>query len=134
MRKIFLCVALVIFGWGISSQAGLPLHWSDSENVKWKTPIPFRGWSSPVVLGSQIWLTTATLDGHDFFAVCVDTESGNILFNRKLFHCDEPEPLGNDLNCYASPSPVIEAGRVYVHFGSYGTAALDTADFQVVWK
>jgi outer membrane protein assembly factor BamB len=51
-----------------------------------------------------------------------------------MFHCDTPEPLGNDVNCYASPSPVIETGRVYVHFGSYGTACLEAAGFQVVWK
>jgi outer membrane protein assembly factor BamB len=113
---------------------GLPLHWSETENVVWKTPIPFRGWSSPVILGPQIWLTTATPDGHDFFAVCVEKETGKILFDQKIFHSDSPEPLGNDLNCYASPSPVIEPGRVYVNFGSYGTACLDTASFQVLWK
>ncbi len=119
---------------GQTNAIGLPLHWSETENVVWKTPIPYRGWSSPVILGSQIWLTTATLDGHDFFAVCVDKDSGKILFNQRIFHCDIPEPLGNDLNCYASPSPVLERGRVYVHFGSYGTACLDTASFTVLWK
>jgi outer membrane protein assembly factor BamB len=119
---------------GQTNEIGLPLKWSDSENVKWKTPIPYRGWSSPVIFGSQIWLTTATLDGHDFFAVCVDKESGKILFDEKIFHSDSPEPLGNDLNCYASPSPVIEAGSVYVHFGSYGTACIDTAEFKTLWK
>jgi outer membrane protein assembly factor BamB len=157
MRKFIHLLALAIGCWAMSSRAdwpdfrgpwcdgravapgqtntiGLPLHWSDSENVKWKTLIPFRGWSSPVILGSQIWLTTATLDGHDFFAICVDKDSGKILFNQRIFHCDTPEPLGNNLNCYASPSPVIEAGRVYVHFGSYGTACVDTATFNVIWK
>jgi outer membrane protein assembly factor BamB len=113
---------------------GLPLHWSETQNVAWNTPIPYRGWSSPVILGAQIWLTTATRDGHDFFAICVDKDSGKILFNQRVFHCDSPEPLGNDLNGYASPSPVIEPGRVYVHFGSYGTACLDTGNFQVLWK
>jgi outer membrane protein assembly factor BamB len=119
---------------GSTNVIGLPLHWSDSENVKWTTPIPFRGWCSPVILGNQIWLTTATLDGHDFFAICVDKDSGKILFDEKMFHSDAPEPLGNNLNCYASPSPVIEPGRVYVHFGSYGTACLDTGNFSVIWK
>jgi outer membrane protein assembly factor BamB len=51
-----------------------------------------------------------------------------------LFHCDTPEPLGNKVNGYASPSPVIESGRVYLHFGSYGTACLDTKDFKFLWK
>ncbi|PYI99981.1 MAG: quinonprotein alcohol dehydrogenase, partial [Verrucomicrobia bacterium] len=59
---------------------------------------------------------------------------GKIRFNEKLFHCDKPEPLGNDVNCYATPSPAIEPGRVYVHFGSYGTACLDTSTAKVLWK
>jgi outer membrane protein assembly factor BamB len=113
---------------------GLPLHWSETENIRWKTAIPHRGWSTPVVMDGKVWLTTATEDGHEFFAICVDADTGNVLHNKKLFHCEEPEPLGNHLNCYASPSPVIEPGRVYVHFGSYGTACLDTASGEVLWK
>ncbi len=113
---------------------GLPWRWSESDHVKWKTPIPEKGWSTPVILGGQIWLTTATPDGHDFFAVCVDQAGGGILCDKKIFHCGHPEPLGNDLNGYASPSPVLEPGRVYVHFGSYGTACLDTKNFAVLWQ
>ena len=116
--------------------AGLPLHWSETNNIKWKTAIPDRGWSTPVVLGDQIWLTTATIAGNDYFAVCLDKETGKILFNEKVFHTDTPEPLGNgaSMNCYATPSPVIEPGRVYVHFGSPGTACLDTKTGKVLWK
>jgi outer membrane protein assembly factor BamB len=113
---------------------GLPLTWSETNNVVWKTPIPHRGWSTPVILGKQIWLTTATPEGNDFFAVCVDANSGKIIFNEQLFHCDTPEPLGNGLNGYASPSSVIEPSRVYVHFGSYGTVCVDTDNFKVLWK
>ena len=116
-----------------SKPIGLPIHWSERENVKWKTAIPHLGWSTPVVLGKQIWLTTATADGHDFFAICVDSASGKIVWSEKVFHSDAPEPLGNKVNCYASPSPVIEPGRVYVHFGSYGTACLDPKTFKVLW-
>lgn len=112
----------------------LPLQWSETNNVAWKTALPHKGWSTPVILGKRIWLTTATDDGHDFFALCVDADSGKIVFNERLFHADTPEPLGNKLNSYASPSPVIEAGRVYVHFGSYGTACLDAESFKVIWK
>lgn len=119
---------------GDTTSVGLPLTWSETENVRWKTPIPYRGWSTPVVLDGQVWLTTATEDGHDFFAVCIDTNSGEIVHNKHLFHCDEPEPLGNYLNCYAAPSPAIEHGRVYVHFGSYGTACLDTASGETLWS
>jgi len=119
---------------GETKLAGFPIHWSETENVKWKTEIPYRGWSTPVVMDSQVWVTTATEDGHDFFALCLDADTGKIQFNEKLFHCDTPEPLGNNVNSYATPSPVIEPGRVYVHFGSYGTACLNTAAAKVVWK
>ena len=121
---------------GVTKPIGLPLHWSETNNIKWKTAIPHRGWSTPVVMGSQVWMTTATLDGRDYFALCVDKENGKILFNEKLFHTDNPEPLGNgaSMNCYATPSPVIEPGRVYVHFGSPGTACLDTKTGKVLWK
>jgi outer membrane protein assembly factor BamB len=121
---------------GDTNLIALPLHWSETENVKWKTPIPNRGWSTPVVLGNAVWMTEATLDGHDFFAICVDADSGAIRFNVPLFHSDNPEPLGNgaSMNCYATPSPVIEPGRVYVHFGSFGTACLETETGKVLWK
>ena len=121
---------------GEQQSAGLPLHWSETNNVVWKTEIPHRGWSTPVVLDGQVWLTTATVEGHDYFAIAVDAATGTIRFNEKLFHHDTPEPLGNgaSMNCYATPSPLIESGRVYVHFGSAGTACLDTSTGKVLWK
>lgn len=112
----------------------LPLHWSETQNVVWKTAIPYRGWSTPVVMDGQIWLTTATVEGNDFFAICVDAATGKIQFNKEVFHSDNPEPLGNEMNGYASPSPTIEPGRLYVHFGSYGTACLDTATGDMLWQ
>jgi outer membrane protein assembly factor BamB len=121
-------------GDGHATASGLPLNWSETENVRWKTPIPHRGWSTPVIMGGQIWLTTATEDGHDFFAICVDADTGAIRHNKLLFHSEKPEPLGNNVNCYASPSPAIEPGRVYVHFGSYGTACIDTATGETIWS
>lgn len=119
---------------GDTKKIGLPLHWSETENMKWKTAIPHRGWSTPVVMEGKVWLTTATEKGNDFFAICVDAETGRIFLDKKLFHSGNPEPLGNGVNCYASPSPTIEPGRVYIHFGSYGTACLDTADGKVLWE
>lgn len=112
----------------------MPLHWSETENVAWKTAIPLRGWSTPIVMDGRIWLTSATREGNNFFAICVDAASGQIRLNKRLFHCDDPEPLGNDMNGYASPSPVAEPGRVYMHFGSYGTACLDAIDGDVLWQ
>ena len=119
---------------GATRPLGLPVQWSETENVRWKTAIPHVGWSSPVVLEGKIWLTTATEKGNDFFVICVNAASGEVLLNQRLFHSDTPEPLGNPVNAYASPTPVVESGRVYVHFGSYGTACLDTQTFQVLWK
>lgn len=121
---------------GDTKPAGLPLQWSETKNVKWKTEIPPLGLSTPVVMGGQVWLTTATEDGHDFFVVCVDAATGKVLHNEKAFHSDAPESLGNGagVNSYATPSAVIEPGRVYVHFGRFGTACLDTASFKLLWK
>ena len=121
---------------GATGLVDLPLHWSETNNVRWKTPIPHRGWSTPVVLGDQVWVTTATEDGHDFFVLGLDATTGAVRFHEKLFHSDEPESLGNgaSMNCYATPSSVLEPGRVYVHFGTFGTACLDTATGKVLWK
>jgi outer membrane protein assembly factor BamB len=119
-------------GDGHTDAVGLPLTWSDEQNVTWKTPIHGRGWSSPVVWGNQIWLTTATADGKQMFVLCVDRQTGKIVHDLKLFDNEKPRKI-NKLNSYASPTPVIEKGRIYVHFGSYGTACLDTTDGKVLW-
>ncbi len=116
------------------ADADPPLRWSETEHVAWKTPVPHQGWSSPVVCEGRIWLTTATTDGREMFVVCVDAASGKVLRNERLFHNENPEPLGNRVNCYASPTPVAEPGRVYIHFGSYGTACLDAETGKPVWQ
>lgn len=119
---------------GNSEKIGLPTTWSETKNVRWKTAIPGRGWSTPVIKDGQVWLTTADVEGHDFYVMCIDADSGKVLQNLKLFHCDTPEPLGNTVNGYASPSPALEGNRLYVHFGAYGTACLDTSTGAVLWK
>jgi outer membrane protein assembly factor BamB len=120
-------------GTGKSSATGLPLKWSEQENVRWKTHIHDKGWSSPVVWGDQVWMTTAREDGKELFAVCVDRESGKILHDLKVFDIEKPF-FCIPFNSYASPTPAIEAGRVYVHFGSAGTACLDTASGAILWQ
>ncbi len=115
------------------AEASLPTTWSESENVTWKTAIHGNAWSTPAIWGDQIWLTTATEDGKRQSVLCLDRTTGEILLDRLLFENAEPRPLGNTRNTYASPSPVIEEGRVYVHFGSYGTACLDTKSFETLW-
>jgi outer membrane protein assembly factor BamB len=119
-------------GNGVSTSTGLPLTWSETQNVRWKIPIHGRAWSSPIVMGSQIWLSTATADGRELFAVAVDKNTGKILFDLKLFDVPNPQ-FAHAFNTYASPTPVIEPGRVYVTFGSPGTAAIDTATGKVIW-
>jgi len=121
---------------GDNTPIGLPLHWDETKNIVWKTPIPFHGQSTPVILDGQIWVTTATEEGNDLYVLCVDQASGKVLFNEKVFHTDKPEPLSNGkgMNCYATPTPLLEKGRVYVHFGSPFTACLDTATAKILWK
>ena len=104
----------------------------DARTSAGRPPIHGRAWSSPVVLGSQVWLTTATPDGKELFAVAIDKDSGKILFDLKLFDVATPQ-YAHPFNTYASPTPVAEAGRVYVTFGSPGTAAIDTATGKVLW-
>jgi len=121
-------------GDGHADATGLPLTWSETEDVVWKVPIHGRGWSSPVVLDGQVWLTTATADGLDMFAVCVDAESGEVMHDLRVFTNREIVQEMHSLNSFASPTPVIEKGRVWVHFGVYGTACLDTASGNVLWQ
>ncbi|MEN9675246.1 MAG: hypothetical protein RIS76_1142 [Verrucomicrobiota bacterium] len=120
-------------GDGVSTSTGLPLHWSESEGVKWKTPIHGRAWSSPVIWDRQVWLTTATEDGRELWAVAVDRDTGEVMRDLKLFEVERPQ-FAHKFNSYASPTPVIGAGRVYVTFGSPGTACLDTQTGKTLWE
>ncbi|MFT5465274.1 MAG: outer membrane protein assembly factor BamB [Verrucomicrobiales bacterium] len=111
----------------------LPTEWSEDKNITWRTEIHGKGWSTPVVWGDQVWVTTATEDGKEQSVLCIDRVSGKVLFDEVFFENAEPRPLSNKRNTYASPSPTIVEGRVYVHFGSYGTACIDTKNFKTVW-
>ena len=120
-------------GNGHSAARDLPLNWSETQNVVWKAPIHGRGWSSPVIYGGQVWLTTATADGRQLYALCLDRETGRVVRELKLFDVARPQYV-HPFNTYASPTPVIEPGRVYVTFGSAGTACIDTKSFRVIWE
>ncbi|HEX4150417.1 MAG TPA: PQQ-binding-like beta-propeller repeat protein, partial [Pirellulales bacterium] len=87
-------------GQGHAPDATPPLAWSEQENVRWKTPLPGEGWSSPVVLDEQIWMTTATDGGQSLRAVCVDRETGSLRHDIEVFHVDQPERV-NPKNSYA---------------------------------
>lgn len=120
-------------GDGVTTSRELPLTWSETSNLRWKTPIHGRGWSSPVIWGDQVWMGTATEDGTELSAIAVHRDTGAVLHDLKLFAVEEPQ-FAHKFNTYASPTPVIEAGRVYVTFGSPGTACLDTATGRVLWE
>jgi outer membrane protein assembly factor BamB len=120
-------------GDGSSDSRGLPLTWSETNHVKWKTPIHGKSWSSPVIWGNQVWLTTATEDGLQLFAVCVDRDTGKVVSDLKLFDVPKQTDI-RKYNTYASPTPVIEEGRLYVTFGSPATACLDTKTGKVLWE
>jgi outer membrane protein assembly factor BamB len=118
---------------GHSDSTGVPVAWSEARHVKFKTPIPGEGWSSPVVWGKQVWMTTATDGGHSLRAVCVDRDGGRIVHDVEVFRIDQLEAK-NSFNSYASPTPVLEEGRVYVSYGTYGNACLDAATGKPIWK
>lgn len=134
----------------------LATTWSESTNVSWKTPIPGRGHSTPLIDGNEIWLTTAfetkaspeetqkrleansgsqplvVLAKVQFHAICVDRESGKILKNIALYSRKNPQWV-HKLNSYASPTPILREGKLFAHFGAFGTACLDTRSGTVAW-
>ena len=120
-------------GQGLSSERGLPLEWSETRNVVWKTPVPGLGWSSPVVAGGRVWVTTAVKDrGGSLRALAFDVETGREVVNAEVFRTRNVDLL-NPKNSRASPTPIVDGDRVYVHFGADGTAALSTSG-EMVWK
>ena len=120
-------------GQGHVDTKNLPLFWSETNNIRWKTAIHGRAWSSPVIWGSQIWLTSATEDGKELFGICVEAVSGRIVRDIKLFEIPKPQ-YAIAFNTYGSPTPVVEQGRVYLTFGSPGTACLDSDTGAVLWE
>ncbi len=117
-------------GQGHSAEKNLPLQWSETSNIAWKTAIPGRGWSSPSASNGTIWLTAEVDTGLHLYSL--ESKSGKILKDITVF---PPRSLGTQhaKNTHASPTPILEDGRVYVHFGSHGTAAVNT-DGLILWK
>lgn len=120
-------------GNSIVEEANVPLSWSEDNHVKWKTAIHGKGWSSPVVWGDHVWVSTATEDGRELSVLRLDKHTGEITLDQKLFDIASPQ-FCHKFNSYASPTPVIEEGRIYVTFGSPGTACLETKSGKVLWQ
>ena len=121
-------------GDGKATANGIPIEFNETKNVRWKIPIHDKGYSSPVVWDNQIWVTTAREDGRELFAICVDKDSGEIIHDIKVFDVVQPQSEYPDLNSHASPTPIVEDGRIYVHYGTYGTACLDTKTGEKLWE
>ena len=120
-------------GQGHSTERNLPLVWNETKNVAWKVPVAGRGWSSPVVADGRVWLTTAVSNrGTSLRALAFDADTGRALADVEVFRMSRGDLL-NAKNSHASPTPIVEGDRVYVHFGAEGTAALTTAG-DIVWK
>jgi outer membrane protein assembly factor BamB len=123
-------------------QGPMPTTWSENDNNKWSVPIPGKGWSSPVILDGKVWLTTAVpmaaakpLGDQSLRAMAVDTESGKILHDIELFTVINPNPKKMRANnTYATPTPILEKGRLYAHFGCFGNACVDTSTGAILWK
>jgi outer membrane protein assembly factor BamB len=123
-------------GQGHSPAKNVPLKWSATENVAWKTAIPGSGWSSPVLVKGRLYLTTAvSADGASSLALralCLDARDGKLLWTTDVFSPEDGSSLHRK-NGHASPTPVVRDGRIYVHFGHLGTACLDLAG-KVLWR
>jgi len=121
-------------GQGHSSEHGVPTQWSETQNVAWKVPVPGRGWSSPVVADGRVWLTTATAIGREasLRLMSFDAATGRQASDVEVFRLRNAALL-NAKNSHASPTPIVEGDRVYVHFGAQGTAAVSTTG-EVIWK
>ena len=120
-------------GDGDAKSAVLPLKFSEKQNMSWKLPMPGKAWSSPVVMDGKVWLTNAEPEGYKMWAIQVDWHSGKELKKVLVFENKEPQYC-HPMNSYGTPTPVIYDERVFVHFGTHGTAALDAQSGQVLWE
>lgn len=116
--------------------ARLPVEWDGEtgKNIAWKRELQGEGHSTPVIGGDKIWITSASEDGKQQHVYGLNRHDGTVLHHKLIFENAEPEDLGNPLNNYAAPSPVLEADALYVHFGTYGTARLDPVTAEIVWQ
>ena len=121
-------------GDGKSLAKNLPVEFGETKNVRWKTAIPGTGFSSPVVWDNQVWVTTSPDDANELYAIAVDLDSGEIVHNVKVFDFVPDRMNPYDENSDASPTPVVEEGRLYVHFGTNGTACIDTKTGEKLWE
>lgn len=143
-------------GHAAADAENFPLEWSETENIIWKTVVPGRGHSTPVISGDHIWMTSAVevvadpedaakrleanagdqpltlLEKADLIAVCVDRKTGEVIHQVHLLSLQKPQWV-HKLNSYASPTPVLRDRRLYCHFGTFGSACVDTENAKLLW-
>lgn len=117
-------------GQGVSSAKQTPTQWSADSNIRWKTPIPGSGWSSPVTWGDRVFVTTAVEGGVRCHVLCLSLKTGEILWDREVF---EQVPMRKEgKNSYATPTPVVDGSRVFAVFGDGSAVALDF-EGKILW-
>ena len=124
-------------GQGLVGKGSLPTTWSKDKNVVWKQEIPGKGWSSPVVAGGRVYLTTAVPQENgdqSLRALCLNAAKGDILWEKEIFRQKGKQaPRIHGKNSHASPTPLVRDGKLFVHFGHQGTACLDL-DGKILWR
>ena len=129
-------------GDGHAQAAGLPVNWNATDHVTWQVPVAGKGWSSPIVVGNRLFLTTAVSktgggqDDQSLRALCLDLKTGKTVWYQEVFAGNHVSTQGllHSKNSHASPTPISDGKQLYVHFGTEGTAALDLASGRVAWK
>jgi outer membrane protein assembly factor BamB len=117
-------------GQGLSAEKGLPLRWTSTSNVVWKAAVPGEGWSSPVVWGDRVFVTTATDGGTVCRVLALDRSSGAVVWDRALF--DQVPRRKEGRNSFATPTPATDGKRVYAVFADGGMGAVDFGG-RIVW-
>lgn len=124
-------------GQGTGLATGLPVEWSPSKNIAWRQPVPGAGWSSPVVSGGRVYLTSAIAGENEpagLFLLCHESSTGRLLWRTEIFSAAEsPAQPAHDRSLPASPTPLVEGDRIYVYFGHHGAAAVDPTG-RIVWR
>lgn len=124
---------------GHSEATNLPLTWSPTSHIAWKAAVAGIGWSSPVVIGDRIFLTTAIPVGgvedpkadRSLHTLALDATTGKPVWDVKVFTATSPR--AHRKNSHASPTPIYADGKLYAHFGHLGTACLDAATGKAIW-
>jgi outer membrane protein assembly factor BamB len=126
-------------GQGLYAGKFLAQQWSAAKNIRWKQALPGKGWSSPIVFDNRIYLTTAVPDGEikaghqSLRTLCLEASTGKVIWDKEVIRQDDANaPRIHSKNSHASPTPLTDGKRLYVHFGHQGIACL-SLDGAILW-